>query len=434
MYGLKRQGRVLQMLSNYAIKVENLIKQYQLFDKPSDRLKQMLFHGKKIFYREFNALQNISFEITEGKTVGIIGQNGSGKSTLLQILSGTLSPTSGKVKVNGRVAALLELGSGFNPDFTGRENVYLNGAILGLSKEEIDKRFEEIEKFADIGTFIDQPVKSYSSGMYVRLAFAVSINVDADILIIDEALAVGDVFFQAKCYKKFEEYKAAGKTVILVTHDLSSVIKYCDEVILLDKSHLIGIGTPKTMVDKYKKILVKIDDEKELNTTNNSQSEQEENWNRNYVINSSTLEYGDYKAEIIDYGIFNKENMIISKVDKESSFTIKMKVRFNKKNISPIFAFTIKDIKGTEITGTNTKIENVLAEGIRENDVKEVRFTQEMNLQGGEYFLSLGCTGFEGDEFVVYHRLYDIINFQVLSKKNSVGYFDMNSTIQINDI
>jgi len=245
-----------------AIVVENLSKVYQIYEKPIDRLKQTLIRGKKQYYKEFNALQNVNFKVNGGETVGIIGVNGSGKSTLLQMLAGTLHPTTGEIKVNGRIAALLELGSGFNPDFTGRENVYLNGSIFGVSKEEMDKRFEEIEKFANIGDFIDQPVKSYSSGMYVRLAFAVAINVDADILIVDEALAVGDVFFQAKCYKKFEEYKNNGKTILLVTHDLGSVIKYCDSVILLNKGELLSIGNPKDIVDEYKKLLVEVNDQK----------------------------------------------------------------------------------------------------------------------------------------------------------------------------
>ncbi len=199
-HGSKRQEGVLQMSSSnsFAIEVKNISKRYQIYDKPIDRLKQFLSSGKNVYYRAFDALHNINFEVRKGQTFGIVGQNGSGKSTLLQIIAKTLTPTDGEIKVNGRVAALLELGSGFNPEYTGRENVYLNGSILGLSKEEMDARFIEIEKFADIGEFIDQPVKTYSSGMYVRLAFAVAINVDADILIVDEALAVGDMFFSSE--------------------------------------------------------------------------------------------------------------------------------------------------------------------------------------------------------------------------------------------
>ncbi len=237
--------------SNYAIKIENLSKQYQLFDKPSDRLKQMLFRGNKQYYREFNALQDISFEISKGETVGIVGRNGSGKSTLLQIIAGTLSPSIGEIHVNGRVAALLELGSGFNPDFTGRENVYLNGAILGISKIEMDKRFDEIIQFADIGDFIDQPVKTYSSGMYVRLAFSIAINVEADILIVDEALAVGDTKFQIKCIDRMKEIKKNGTTILFVSHAGEQVKRFCEKGIWLENGKVKEIGSATNVVNHY---------------------------------------------------------------------------------------------------------------------------------------------------------------------------------------
>ncbi|MCT1539297.1 ABC transporter ATP-binding protein [Lysinibacillus capsici] len=239
------------MSSNYAIKIDNLSKQYQLFDKPSDRLKQILFRGHKQYYREFNALQNINFEIAKGETVGIVGRNGSGKSTLLQIIAGTLSPSNGKIQVNGRVAALLELGSGFNPEFTGRENVYLNGAILGISKAEMDERFDDIIQFADIGSFIDQPVKTYSSGMYVRLAFSIAINVEADILIVDEALAVGDTKFQIKCIDKMKEIKKSGTTILFVSHAGEQVKRFCEKGIWLENGQVKEIGKATSVVNHY---------------------------------------------------------------------------------------------------------------------------------------------------------------------------------------
>lgn len=239
------------MSSNYAIKIDNLSKNYQLFDKPSDRLKQMLFRGKKKYYREFDALQNISFEIAKGETVGIIGRNGSGKSTLLQIIAGTLTPTNGEINVNGRVAALLELGSGFNPEFTGRENVYLNGAILGISKSEMDNRFNDIIEFADIGNFIDQPVKTYSSGMYIRLAFSIAINVEADILIVDEALAVGDTKFQIKCIEKMREIKENGTTILFVSHAGEQVKRFCEKGIWLENGKIKEIDTATNVVNHY---------------------------------------------------------------------------------------------------------------------------------------------------------------------------------------
>ncbi|ANB61926.1 ABC transporter ATP-binding protein [Anoxybacteroides amylolyticum] len=239
------------MSSDIAIKVENLSKIYQIYDRPINRLKQSLLRGRRKYYREFTALNNVSFQIRKGETVGIIGRNGSGKSTLLQILAGTLTPTSGSVEVNGRVAALLELGSGFNPEFTGRENVYMNGAILGISKEEMDRRFNEIAEFADIGDFIDQPVKTYSSGMYVRLAFSIAINVDADILIVDEALAVGDIKFQIKCIDKMKEIKNKGTTILFVSHSGEQVKRFCDRAIWLQNGNVRHIGSSSEVVNQY---------------------------------------------------------------------------------------------------------------------------------------------------------------------------------------
>ncbi len=238
------------MSSDIAIKVENLSKCYQLYDKPRDRLKQMLMRGHRQYYREFWALKDISFEIKKGETIGIIGRNGSGKSTLLQMICGTLNPTSGSIHTHGRIAALLELGSGFNPDFTGRENVYMNASVLGLSKEEIDARFDEIVAFADIGDFIEQPVKTYSSGMYVRLAFAVIAHVDADILVIDEALSVGDAFFVQKCMRFLRDFMNRG-TVLFVSHDTGAVLNLCQSAIWLRKGHVELAGTPKTVTEAY---------------------------------------------------------------------------------------------------------------------------------------------------------------------------------------
>lgn len=415
-----------------AISVSNLSKHYQIYDKPIDRLKQIIRRGSKQFYREFEALHDVSFEIPKGETIGIIGRNGSGKSTLLQMVAGTLTPTSGKLEVNGRVAALLELGSGFNPEFTGRENVYMNGSILGLSKEEMELRLEEILRFADIGSFIDQPVKTYSSGMYVRLAFAVAINVDADILIVDEALAVGDVFFQAKCYKKFDEYKQQGKTIILVSHDISSIIKYCDRTMLLNQGKLIEIGTPKDVVDTYKKLLVNLQDQKSVSAEDVVKEENtSEKWSSWYTWNPEYLEYGNNKASILDFGFFDENKNLVNSIEKDNLCFIKFKVKFYEPVSSPIFAFTFKDLKGTEIAGTNTSIETIFTDNYEPGEEVEVAFTQKLNLQGGNYLLSLGCTGFHDGEFVVYHRLYDIINIEVAAAKVTVGYVDLDTKIKI---
>ena len=428
-------------MSKYAIRVENVSKMYKLYDKPTDRFKEAIGLGrKKQLYREHYALNNISFDVKTGECVGIIGTNGSGKSTVLKIITGVLNPTDGNVMVNGRISALLELGAGFNMEYTGIENVYLNGTMIGFTREEIDRKMDDILAFADIGDFVNQPVKTYSSGMFVRLAFAVAINIDPEILIVDEALSVGDVFFQSKCYHKFEEFKKQGKTILLVSHDLSSISKYCDRVILINKGVKLAEGTPKDMVDMYKKVLVnqlddggeeeKKTDEEDVKQVLDIQNESVM-WKNYFERNPQTLEYGSSLAEIIDYGIFDEKGKLSNTIEKGTECTIAVKIRFNQKIDEPIIAFTFKDIKGIEITGTNTmyeKVENIKADA---GDVRQVFFRQKVDLQGGVYLLSLGCTGFQDGEFVVYHRLYDVITLSVISEQNTVGYFDMNSTVTV---
>lgn len=419
-------------MENIAIEIENLSKVYKLYDKISDRFKESLGLTKKKLYTEHYALHDVSFEIKKGETVGIIGTNGSGKSTILKIITGVLNATEGSVKVNGRISALLELGAGFNQEYTGIQNIYLNGTMMGFTNEEIDKKLDAIVDFADIGDFINQPVKTYSSGMFVRLAFAVAINIDPEILIVDEALSVGDVFFQAKCYKKFEEFKKDGKTILFVSHDLGSISKYCSRVVLLNKGTKLIEGDPKEVIDVYKKVLVnqlESDKEKEIEEIENKNSKNK--WKESLMINPNIIEYGSKMAEIIDFAILDEKGMITNSVCKGNEFSIKMKVRFNKKVSDPIFAFTIKDLKGTEITGTNTMIEKINILDIEENEEKEITFMQKNDLQGGEYLLSLGCTGYFAGNFTVYHRLYDVCNISVISEKNSIGYYDMNSKIEI---
>ncbi|MBD5135122.1 MAG: ABC transporter ATP-binding protein [Lachnospiraceae bacterium] len=421
-------------MSDYAISVEHLDKMYKLYDKPSDRFKEALGLTRKKKYREHYALHDVNFKVKKGETVGIIGTNGSGKSTILKIITGVLNPTAGEVKVNGRISALLELGAGFNGEYTGIENVYLNGTMIGFSKEEIDAKLDSILEFADIGDFVNQPVKTYSSGMFVRLAFAVAINIDPEILIVDEALSVGDVFFQAKCYHKFEEFKKLGKTILFVSHDLGSIGKYCDRVVLLNQGVKLNEGQPKEMIDIYKKLLVNQYTEADEESQNEEQEKQEESdegkmWKDTTSSNPDIIEYGNGMADIMDYGIMDKDGNMTNAIEKGSDFTIMFKVRFNEKISEPIFAITIKDLKGTEITGTNTMFESVGTGSAAPGDIKSVKFTQNMNLQGGDYLVSLGCTGYKNGEFTVYHRLYDVFNITVVSQKNTVGYYDMNSDI-----
>lgn len=430
---------------DYAISVKHVEKMYKLYDKPSDRFKEAMGVSKKKRYKEHYALNDVSFNVKNGETVGIIGTNGSGKSTMLKIITGVLNPTAGEVEVNGRVSALLELGAGFNMEYTGIENVYLNGTMIGFAKEEIDEKLDDILDFADIGDFVYQPVKTYSSGMFVRLAFAVAINIDPEILIVDEALSVGDVFFQSKCYHKFEEFKKLGKTILFVSHDLGSIGKYCDRVVVLNQGNKLAEGNPKEMIDLYKKLLVnqyfdsaensgvatESNDKGNKDDVRIPEEQAKDSWKNMMTSNPNIIEYGNKLAEIVDYGIKDKEGNMTNAIEKNSEFTIMFKVKFNETITEPIFAITIKDLKGTEITGTNTMFEKINTGTVKKGEMRSVAFTQKMDLQGGDYLISLGCTGYREGEFTVYHRLYDVFNITVISNKNTVGYYDMNSKIVV---
>ena len=357
--------------NEYAIQVQDVSKIYKLYDKPIDRLKESLSLTHKNYHKDFFALSDISFNVKKGETVGIIGTNGSGKSTILKIITGVLTPTSGQVRVSGVISALLELGAGFNMDYTGIENIYMNGTMMGFSKKQMDEKLPDILEFADIGDFVYQPVKTYSSGMFVRLAFALSINVEPEILIVDEALSVGDVFFQSKCYRRMEEIRKNGTTILMVTHDMGSVIKYCDRVVLLNKGHYVAEGAPGKMVDLYKKILAnQMDDlEDELlemndfsggldddaagtgadgktagsgaagseNTTCKADGQNgaagsaaSGHANKKHsglmkdkiTINPNRTEYGNGKAEIYDLGMFDERGNLTNLLLKGEYFTI----------------------------------------------------------------------------------------------------------------
>ncbi len=420
-------------MSEIAINVEHLTKIYKLYNKPSDRLRETL--GMRVESQEHYALSDVSFQVEKGETVGIIGVNGSGKSTILKIITGVLNPTEGKVEVDGRISALLELGAGFNMEYSGIENIYLNGTMMGFSHEEVDARMQDILDFADIGDFVHHPVKTYSSGMFVRLAFAVAINIDPEILIVDEALSVGDVFFQAKCYRKFEEFKKMGRTILFVSHDMGSISKYCDRVILLNQGIKLDEGPARDMVNLYKKVQVHQENERPEGTTSLQETEEtQEVWKKPFEVNPNADEYGTKAAEIVDYVILDHENNATNTIEKFTNFTIKMRIQFHQDVSDPVYAYTLKNLQGTDITGTNTMFEKVTVEPQIEGSLQEVSFTQTMNLQGGEYLLSLGCTGYHDGEFDVYHRLYDICNITVIAEKNTVGFYDMDSDIEVSDV
>ena len=434
-------------MSEVAIRVDDVSKLYKLYDKPSDRLKESLGLTRKKLYKEHYALHNVSFDVKRGETVGIIGTNGSGKSTILKIITGVLNPSGGHVEIDGRISALLELGAGFNMEYTGIENIYLNGTMIGFSREEIDAKMQDILDFADIGDFVHQPVKTYSSGMFVRLAFAVAINIDPEILIVDEALSVGDVFFQAKCYKKFEDFKKMGKTILFVSHDLGSISKYCDRVVLLNRGKKLAEGTPKEMVSMYKRIMVNQDKAEEIAAHQMDMSSLEEDdekeikeaacegqWKNHYNLNPDVDEYGNGAAEIEDFAIIDENGNYTNAIVKGTRFRLKSKVKFKQDVHDPIFTYTFKNIQGVAITGTNTMYEKKDVSLAKEGETYVATFEQDMFLQGGEYLLSMSCTGYRDGEFQVYHRLYDVCNVTVVSDKNTVGFYDMNSVTTVEKI
>ena len=421
------------MKNNIAIKVEGLTKIYHLYDKPQDRLKEALNPFKKSYHHDYYAMDNVSFEIKKGETVGIIGKNGAGKSTLLKMITGVLTPTSGHIETHGTIASLLELGAGFNPEMTGLENIFLNGTLMGFTREEMEPKVAAILEFADIGEFIYQPVKMYSSGMFARLAFSVSINVEPDILIVDEALSVGDMAFQMKCFKKFQEFQEQGRTILFVTHALDTVIRYCSRGIVIDAGQKVFEGTSKAAVDAFKKVLSGNFYEKEkpakeeMSHTIDKTQLLKESFKKHQELDM----YGNGKATIIDYGIIDEKGNPSAFIDYNSEFKIVIKVKFSEAMSEPLFAFNIKDTKGLEITGTNTNMKYITTGTYEKDQIVTVTFAQKANLQLGSYALSLGCVNLDETGIEVYSRIYDALLFDVIGSTQMVGFFDLESKVSL---
>ena len=404
------------------IKIENLNKVFRLYGSPFEMVKETLNIFKKKYHNEFIALDDINLFIKKGETVGIIGRNGSGKSTLLQLICGILTPSAGQIQVEGKISALLELGAGFNPEFTGRENVFLNGSILGYSRIEMERCLDDIINFSGIGNFIDQPVKTYSSGMYIRLASAVAVNVNPDILIVDEALSVGDTLFQSKCYAKFKEFQKNGVTILFVTHSLDLITKYCNRAILLDDGKLLKDGEPKEVVDSYNRLLVK----------RMSNEKSDSFINQNYPVNekfSAESRYGIGKVIIEQPDIFNTFGDSVRNLMQGEEYIFSFTVFFIEPITGPIFAYTIKDVKGFDITGTNTMYKEIDTGNAKKGEKYHIKFRQKIMLSAGGYLISYGCAGYEDGEYTVYERRYDVLSFEVTSKQANVGIFDANSKI-----
>lgn len=384
---------------------------------------------------EFWALNDVSFEVKRGECLGLIGANGAGKSTLLKLLNGVVLPDKGTIRVYGRVGALLELGAGFHPMLTGRENIHLSGAILSLSKKEIEDKFDAIVEFFGLKDFIDSPVKYYSSGMYVRLAFAVAVHAEPDILLIDEALAVGDVLFQAKCFAKLGEFKEKGTTIVFVTHSLDLVTSHCSRALLLDKGGLIREGVSKEIVDHYNRLAsLKGELETPAVLTNRNASRRlrvskEVEWSKLFRINPSETRYGSRKSEILEAGIFTPDGSAAQALERNKEYLIRVKLRHNEAMPAAIVSFVIKDPRGTVLCGTNTSFQNAAMEFMKGGDVAVLTFTQRIRLNPGEYLLSVGSQELAPDGYVVHDIRIDYLTFQVTGEERRHGYFDPDSII-----
>ena len=432
------------MSSEIAIRIRGLGKTYRVFARPEDRLKQMFLGHWRKYYHEFWALQNLDLEVHRGETVGIVGKNGSGKSTLLQMICGTLTPTCGLCEVHGRVAAMLELGAGFNPDFTGKDNVFLNGAILGMDRSAMGKRYDAIAAYADIGEFIDQPVKTYSSGMYARLAFAVAINVDPDILVIDEALSVGDEAFQRKCFARIREIRDSGATVLFVSHSPGSIIQLCDRALLLDHGHRLLTSAPKTIIAKYQK-LVYAPPEKEAaireeilaldasgipqTTTMGMESPQTATAAANETAGQydpnmtpkSTVEYVSRGVVISNAMIINERGDRVNVLTPGEIYRYRYTVTFEQPGFGVRFGMMIKTVMGVELAGSSSHPEGEAAEYFPAGQQIVVTFEFQNLLAPGAYFLNAGVLGRtdSGDNWL--HRLLDVAMFRVAPATGTVA-------------
>ncbi len=426
------------------IRISDLVKEYKMYSNKKDRLLEAIL-PKYQKHSTFRAMDNLNLEIKKGEVLGILGKNGAGKSTLLKMITGVVIPTSGKLEVNGKISSLLELGAAFNPDLTGYENIYQHGQVMGLSDEEIKEKEKEIIEFADIGEHLSQPVKTYSSGMFARLAFACAINVEPDILIVDEVLSVGDMAFQLKCFKKFEQFKNDGKTIIFVTHNINDVMTNCNRVIILENGRKTFDGSVKDGVNRYKKIIVGLDPDEEKKSEEHQVIDQmsnetyiendSETWKDRMNQNPNMIEYGNKEAEVIDYGVFDKDGNIVNMFDNGDTITFKSKIKFNKDIKEPIFTVTLKDFSGKDITGTNSNIEKIATGTYKKGDVVVVEFVQKLPIAPGKYTLSFSCTKYNAKgELEALNRKYDALLVEIITTKSTVGIVRLDSKINIKKV
>lgn len=444
------------MSSDITISVAGVSKCYQIYGQPRDRLKQFVLpklqrlirQQPMQYYHDFWALRDVSFEVARGETVGIVGKNGSGKSTLLQIICGTLSVTEGVVRTNGRIGALLELGSGFNPEFSGRENVYLNASVLGLRKDEIDQRFDDILSFADIGAFVDQPVKTYSSGMMVRLAFAVQAQINPDILIVDEALAVGDAKFQAKCFTHLNQLKEAGTSILLVTHSHEQVVTHCNRAVLLDQGRIVKKGAPREVVNTYLDVLFgkeRVAGQEPLSVPSSPTVDSKKGHNLSVsedlfatriAYNPHEYRWGTGAASILDFYLAANEEPYPTSISRGDVVSMAVTIRFNQMLVRPIIGFTIKTKEGVTVFGTNTELADAKTpDGWgRKGSVVAATITFKCALGAGDYFISIGLASEQQGEIVPHDRRYDAVHFEVRPCPEFLGLVDLGSVLEIEEL
>jgi len=415
-----------------ALRVEKVSKQYRIYDHPGDRLKESLTRGHWKWHREFWALRDVSFEIEAGTTTGIIGPNGSGKSTLLQIITGTLEPTHGSVWFDGRIAALLELGAGFNPEFTGIENVFMNAALMGFSRRDTEQLLPNIQRFAEIGDFIHQPVKSYSSGMYVRLAFATAISTDPQILIIDEALSVGDALFQHRCLRRIKQMQESGTSILFVSHDPAAVKALCTRTILLNNGRVDTDGKPSEVLNRYQGLIMEREEAYEAIeiTPGSSDGSGGAGINEGQIRQANPLRYtyrhGDRSAEILSAELLNDDRQIADLVETGDRMLARLRVRFNRDIDEPVFGFLMRNRLGIHAYGANTEQKGLTFGLIERGEVIEVAFSFDCWLGSDLYSVSFAVHSGEG---ISYDWMDGVHFFRVASSVAVEGIANLNASV-----
>ena len=412
----------------HVVTVKSLSKTYRLFSHPGERLKQALTLGFCRYYREYTAISNINFNVSKGETIGIIGSNGSGKSTLLQLICGILKPTTGEVHVRGRISALLELGSGFNPEFTGKENIYFQAILMGLNRAEVERRFDDIASFAYIGRFLNEPVRTYSSGMFVRLAFAVAISFEPDVLVVDEALAVGDARFQSRCFRKIQQLRDQGGSILFVSHALEQVKRFCDKAILLNKGNIVKIGPPSEVVNHHlANTFLQIDNQAQL-----SESQNMEGFSASVGYNPAEYRFGIGGAKITNF-CFEPHSLSNEKPLFNANSRVKLiiRVKFFRDIQVPTYAIAVSALDGSNLFGTNIRDapDRDISTSVKAGQIVDVTYDLNLHLAEGDYLISLSVSEEILGELLPLDRRYDSIFLSVVGSMKMRGFVDLEPNI-----